>query len=201
MDVFSAPEVGSAEAIQGRGSTAGTSTDIIYPVSKLVKGQFQPGRTIEYNFKSSPDRWWHPKSTRLVVHYKAVFGEVDSTCADPTVGPADSTGARPSKSVSFTPLPNTSLFGTGQARFTANGVVCENSNHLYDQSMVQLLLTQNREAGQGTSASNMLTDLSKSSGLPNSSYFDGSYRDPNGSEAYSMLPVVPAPYHEAQDVT
>eukprot|EP01045_Picozoa_sp_COSAG04_P050070 COSAG04_NODE_20083_length_401_cov_0.688742_1_plen_33_part_10 len=33
MDVFSAPEVGSAEAIQGRGSTAGTSTDIIYPVS------------------------------------------------------------------------------------------------------------------------------------------------------------------------
>ena len=67
MDVFSAPEVGSAEAIQGRGSTAGTSTDIIYPVSKLVKGQFQPGRTIEYNFKSSPDRWWHPKSTRLVV--------------------------------------------------------------------------------------------------------------------------------------
>ena len=82
MDVFSAPEVVSAEAIQGRGSTAGTSTDIIYPVSKLVKGQFQPGRTIEYNFKSSPDRWWHPKSTRLVVHYKAVFGEVDSTCAD-----------------------------------------------------------------------------------------------------------------------
>ena len=79
MDVFSAPEIGSAEAIQGRGSTAGTSTDIIYPVSKLVKGQFQPGRTIEYNFKSSPDRWWHPKSTRLVVHYKAVFGEVDST--------------------------------------------------------------------------------------------------------------------------
>ena len=131
---------------QGRRSTAGTSTDIIYPVSKLVKGQYQPGRTIEYNFKSSPDRWWHPKSTRLVVHYKAVFGEVDSTCADPIKGPQDSTGARPSKSVSFTPLPNTSLFGTGQARFTANGVVCENSNHLYDQSMVQLLLTQNREA-------------------------------------------------------
>ena len=32
MDVLSAPEVGSAEAIQGRGSTAGASTDIIYPV-------------------------------------------------------------------------------------------------------------------------------------------------------------------------
>jgi len=69
MDVFSAPEIGTPEAIQGRGSTAGTSTDIIYPVSKLVKGQFQPGRTLEFNYKSSPDRWWHPRSTRLVVHY------------------------------------------------------------------------------------------------------------------------------------
>ena len=41
------------------------------------------------------------------------------------------------------------LFGTGHVRYmyTNNGVVCENSNHLYDQSMVQLLLTQNREAG------------------------------------------------------
>ena len=199
MDVFSAPEVGSAEAIQGRGSTAGTSTDIIYPVSKLLKGQFQPGRTLEFNWKSSPDRWWHPKSTRLVVHYKARFGEVDSTCASATVGPVDSLGARPSKSISFTPLPNTSLFGTGQVRYTNNGIVCENSNHLYDQAMTQLLLTQNAEAGQGTSASNMLTDLSKSSGLPNSSYFDGSYTA-DGSEAYSMLPVVTAPYHEAQDV-
>jgi hypothetical protein len=106
---------------------------------------------------------------------------------------------RPSKSVSFTPLPNTSLFGTGQARYVNNGVVCESSNHLYDQSMVQLLLTQNSEAGQGTSASNMLTDLSKSSGLPNSSYFDGSY-GAEGSEAYSMLPVVAAPYHEDSTV-
>jgi hypothetical protein len=199
MDVFSAPEVGSAEAIQGRGSTAGTSTDILYPVSKLVKGQFQPGRTLEFNWKSSPDRWWHPKSTRLVVHYKATFGEVDSTCTDPIAGPAEGVGVRPSKSVSFTPLPNTSLFGTGQARYVNNGVVCESTNHLYDQSMVQLLLTQNSEAGQGTSASNMLTDLSKSSGLPNSSYFDGSYKA-DGSEGFSMLPVVAAPYYESADV-
>eukprot|EP01043_Picozoa_sp_COSAG02_P044449 COSAG02_NODE_3972_length_5970_cov_4.166582_3_plen_151_part_00 len=92
MDVFSAPTIGSAEAIQGRDSTAGTSVDIIYPVSKLVKGQFQPGRTLEFNWKSSPERWWHPKSTRLVVHYKACFGEVDSTCRSATTGPTASNG-------------------------------------------------------------------------------------------------------------
>ena len=138
MDVFSAPEIGSAEAIQGRGSTAGTSTDIIYPVSKLVKGQFQPGRTIEYNFKSSPDRWWHPKSTRLVVHYKAVFGEVDSTCADPLKGPVDSTGARPSKSVSFTkPMPDV----TRNAFDWRSTAACNGSSHLKKQ-MIMLVMLQ-----------------------------------------------------------
>ena len=83
-------------------------------------------------------------------------------------------------------------YHTGQVRCTNNGVVCENSNHLYDHSMLQLLLTQNAEAGQGTSASNMLTDLSKNSRLFNSTYFDGSF-DATGSEAYAMLPVAKAP--------
>ena len=46
MDVFSATEIGSVEAIQGRGNTAGTSTRTIYLVSKLLKGQFQPGRAL-----------------------------------------------------------------------------------------------------------------------------------------------------------
>ena len=43
----------------------------------------------------------------------------------------------------------------------------------------------------------MLTDLSKNSGMPNSTYFDGSFEAENGSEAYSMLPVVKAPYYTA----
>ena len=41
MDVFGAPKVGSAAAIGSRyGNISGTSQDIIYPVSKLVNGQF-----------------------------------------------------------------------------------------------------------------------------------------------------------------
>lgn len=44
MSVFSAPTVGSAEAIGSRyGDISGTSTDIIYPVSKLVGDQYHAG--------------------------------------------------------------------------------------------------------------------------------------------------------------
>ena len=54
-DVFGAPKIGSPRAIGSRyGNSSGTSTDIIYPVSKLVNGQFQSGRTLEFNWKSVP---------------------------------------------------------------------------------------------------------------------------------------------------
>ena len=82
VDVFGAPKIGSPRAIGSRyGNTSGTSTDIIYPVSKLVNGQFQSGRTLEFNWKSDKHRFWLPRSTRLVVHYEAKFGEVDSTAS------------------------------------------------------------------------------------------------------------------------
>ena len=65
MDVFGAPKVGSAAAIGSRyGNISGTSTDIIYPVSKLVNGQFQEGRTVEFNWKSDKHRHWHPRRSR-----------------------------------------------------------------------------------------------------------------------------------------
>jgi hypothetical protein len=51
----------------------------------------------------------------------------------------------PSKSIRFTAMPNTALFGTGQARFVQTSVVVDNTNHLYDQAIVQLLNTQNQE--------------------------------------------------------
>ena len=96
-DVFGAPKIGSPRAIGSRyGNTSGTSVDIIYPVSKLVNGQFQSGRTLEFNWKSDKHRFWLPRSTRLVVHYEAKFGEVDSTATTVTTGPADSTGVMPS---------------------------------------------------------------------------------------------------------
>jgi hypothetical protein len=192
MDVFGAPKVGSAAAIGSRyGNISGTSTDIIYPVSKLVNGQFQEGRTVEFNWKSDKHRHWHPRSTRLVHEFQFKFGEVDETCAAVTTGPATSAGTRPSKSVRFTALPGHALYGNGQARFVQNSVVLENQNHLYDASMVQLLTTQNIE-GPSTSGSNMLTSLRKDTGL-STGILRGS-QAPSESENFALLPVTPAAY-------
>ena len=61
MDPFSAPEIGDPRATGTKlGNTSGTSTDVIYPVSKLVDGEFQAGRTLEFNFKSDAHRRIHP---------------------------------------------------------------------------------------------------------------------------------------------
>ena len=199
MSVFSAPKVGSAEAIGSRyGDISGTSTDIIYPVSKLVGDQYQEGRTIEFNLKSDKHRHWHPRSTRLVHEFEFKFGEVDETCADQVAGPAPSTGVRPSKSVRFTALPGHALYGNGQARFVQNSVVLENQNHLYDAAMVQLLTTQNQE-GPSTSGSNMLTSLRKDTGLSNG-ILRGSQK-PATSENFALLPLSPAEYAKNDEAT
>ena len=187
MDVFSAPSIGSPRALASRsGNTAGTSTDIIYPVSRIVNGAFQSGKTLEFNFRSDKHRHVLLRSSRLVVHMEHKFGEVDTTCTDPLQGPKDSGGVRPSKSVMFATLPGTTLFGTGQARYVLNSVVVTNQNHLLDSSLVQLLLTTNND-GPSTSGSNMMTSTRKDTGLGAPSFFLGSE---NGSikENYTLLP-------------
>jgi hypothetical protein len=80
MDVFNAPSIGSPRALASRaGNTAGTSTDIIYPVSRLTHGSFSNGKTLEFNFRSDKHRHVLLRSSRLVVHMEHVFGEVDTT--------------------------------------------------------------------------------------------------------------------------
>ena len=198
MDVFSAPSIGSPRALASRsGNTAGTSTDIIYPVSRIVNGAFQSGKTLEFNYRSDKHRHVLLRSSRLVVHMEHKFGEVDTTCTDPLQGPKDSGGVRPSKSVMFATLPGTTLFGTGQARYVLNSVVVTNQNHLLDSSLVQLLLTTNND-GPSTSGSNMMTSTRKDTGLGAPSFFLGSE---NGSikENYTLLPIEVAPYLDKDD--
>ena len=91
MDPFNFPAVGDARAVGSKfGSSSGTSTDIIYPVSKQIDEAFQPGRTLELAWKSDQHRFWSPKNTRLFVEYEMMFGEVDETCASIESGPVNS---------------------------------------------------------------------------------------------------------------
>jgi hypothetical protein len=194
MDVFNAPSIGSPRALASRaGNTAGTSTDIIYPVSRLTHGSFSNGKTLEFNFRSDKHRHVLLRSSRLVVHMEHVFGEVDTTAESVVNGPRDaSIGCRPSKSIMYATLPGTTLFGTGQARYVLNSVVVTNQNHLLDSSLVQLLLTTNND-GPSTSGSNMMTSTRKDTGLAAPSYFYGSERA-STTENFSLLPVTIAPY-------
>ena len=89
MDPFNFPAVGDARAVGSKyGSSSGTSTDIIYPVSKQIDDAFLPGRTLELAWKSDQHRFFSPKNTRLYVEYELMYGEVEETCANVETGPA-----------------------------------------------------------------------------------------------------------------
>ena len=65
MDVFNAPSMGSPRALASRsGNTAGTSTDIVYPTSRIVNGAFQSGKTLEFNWRSDKHRHVLLRSSR-----------------------------------------------------------------------------------------------------------------------------------------
>eukprot|EP01043_Picozoa_sp_COSAG02_P060176 COSAG02_NODE_7809_length_2837_cov_2.415997_2_plen_663_part_01 len=194
-DPFAYKEIGDPTVAGSKwGQTSGTSTDVIYPVSQLLDDSFKEGSTISFQWRSDRYRHWSPRNTRLFVEYEAMFGECNETAANVVTGPTD-TAARPSRSLRVTSMPNASLFSS-QARFVQNNVTVETTNHLYEQTQLQQLLTTN-EAGTKTSGSNMLSDLSKSKGMPDGIMYgsQASYK----SNAYAMLPVERAPYVEASD--
>ena len=199
MDPFNFPQIGDARAVGSKfGSTSGTSTDIIYPVSKLVDDGFQPGRTIEFNFKSDQHRFVSLRNSRLSVEYEFQFGETNETCSDAVVGAQDKNPAPPSRSLRMTSLPNASLFDS-QVRSVVNNVVLENTNNYYDVAQAQLLTTSNIE-GSNTSGSNMLTSLRKDGGVPTGLMFGQQGTGVSGQgDGYEMLPVVAAPYVTKSD--
>ena len=84
FDLFDLPEQGSARSVGSKfGNIAGVSTDVVWPESKLIKDEIEPGRLQTFKFRADKHRWWHPRSTRLSVKYEFKFGEVEGTAKDP----------------------------------------------------------------------------------------------------------------------
>ena len=70
FDLFDLPEQGSARSVGSKfGNVAGVSTDVVWPESKLIKDEIEPGRLQTFKFRADKHRWWHPRSTRLSVKY------------------------------------------------------------------------------------------------------------------------------------
>ena len=89
MDPFSYPPIGDPRATNGAklGATAGSSIDIIRPISQQVDKSFQHGRQISVEWWSDANRHYMPRHTRLALDLEFMFGEVDSTKSDVTKGP------------------------------------------------------------------------------------------------------------------
>ena len=133
---WSAPPADSPAAVGLKnGGLSEMTTDIIYPASRQIDGEFTGGRQLEFRWRSDSSRHWLPRESRLHVKYEFKFGETSSTGSGDggncliDIGKKapknrlDGTGVEPNANVGFTAAPNASLFD--QARYLMNSVSVE----------------------------------------------------------------------------
>jgi len=163
---WSAPPANSPAAVGLKnGGLSEMTTDIIYPASRQIDGEFTGGRQLEFRWRSDSSRHWLPRESRLHVKYEFKFGETAQTgsgsktnllielgkAAPKTI--KDGKSARPNGNIGFTAAPNASLFDS--VRYLLNSVSVESQPHYYTTAAAQLLTKVDRE-GPDTMGSGML---------------------------------------------
>eukprot|EP01047_Picozoa_sp_COSAG01_P112563 COSAG01_NODE_41302_length_453_cov_1.002825_1_plen_76_part_10 len=71
--IFSAPTIGEPRAVGIKnGGIQQVETDIVRPMSRLSTSDdtWQPGKQMEFRWRSDSSRYWSPRDTRLYVKYK-----------------------------------------------------------------------------------------------------------------------------------
>ena len=63
-----------------------------------MDGEFQAGRTLEFNFKSDAHRHVSLRQSRIALEFEVAYGEVNETASDIVAGAQD-TYARPARSI------------------------------------------------------------------------------------------------------
>lgn len=72
--IFSAPEIGDPRAVGVKnGEVKEFTSNIIYPVSRIVKGEFTESKQLEFRWGSDSSRFWSPRDTKLMVKYEIAF--------------------------------------------------------------------------------------------------------------------------------
>ena len=149
--IFSAPEIGSAQAVGVKNNGIKEYThDIIYPVSDIRRAQFTANKQLEFRWRSDSSRYFLPSQSKMVVSYEVAF--------------ADPAGSRfltdtLHDDVRITAAPNTCIFDGGM-RYSQNSVTVENQTQPYTAAMTSLLMKSDL-AGTDTSGSNSLLTLRK----------------------------------------
>ena len=129
--IFSAPEIGSAQAVGVKNNGIKEYThDIIYPVSDIRRAQFTANKQLEFRWRSDSSRYFLPSQSKMVVSYEVAF-------ADPAGNRflAD----KLHDDVRITAAPNTCLFDGGM-RYSQNSVTVENQTEPYTAAMTSLLM-------------------------------------------------------------
>ena len=155
------------------GGLSDISTDIIYPASRLIKGDFQSGSQLEFRWRSDSARQFVPRESRLFVEYQIKLGEtaltgsgtaknriVNAGAPAPTRIDA-SKSAAPNGNLAFSAAPNAQLFS--QARLIMNSVTVENNPH-YPTTAMAHLRTKTELGAAATTGSAMLNSLEKAQG-------------------------------------
>ncbi len=163
---WSAPPANSPAAVGLKnGGLSEMTTDIIYPASRQIDGEFTGGRQLEFRWRSDSSRHWLPRESRLHVKYEFKFGETAQTGSgeahnflielgkDAPKTIKDGKSARPNGNIGFTAAPNASLFDS--VRYLLNSVSVESQPHYYTTAAAQLLTKVDRE-GPDTMGSGML---------------------------------------------
>jgi hypothetical protein len=162
--IFSAPTIGEPRAVGIKnGGIQQVETDIVRPMSRLSTSDdtWQPGKQMEFRWRSDSSRYWSPRDTKLYVKYQLQFGAPNEPSSDipavpPKAAPLDmSINQDKVRSVRVTAAPNTALFDGGM-RYLQNNVTVEHQPHPYTSAMAQLL-TKTDIAGTDTGSAGLLS--------------------------------------------
>lgn len=153
--VFSAPEIGSAQAVGIKNSGIREFThDVINPVSRIERDQFTGSKQLEFRWRSDSSRFWSPRDSKLKVTYDVAFASEAAKFDKPNVSQHNS--------VRLSAIPNTVIFGGGM-KYMQNSVLVENQTDPVTVGMTSLLMKTDY-AGSDTSGSNALLTLRKDMG-------------------------------------
>eukprot|EP01047_Picozoa_sp_COSAG01_P051065 COSAG01_NODE_5225_length_4401_cov_24.113901_4_plen_553_part_00 len=159
--VFSAPEINSAESVGIKsGGIRAYDTDVIRPVSNLIRDEFSGSKQLEFRWRSDSSRFFSPKDTKLKVEYELAFCKTAGTFADNSEH----------NMCRFTACPAMALFDGG-LKYMCNSTLVENQTEPYTASMATLLMKTDVPSSDTSASGSLMTlrkDVKKSLAAPTS---------------------------------
>jgi hypothetical protein len=154
--LFKAPQIGEPRSVgvKNQGVTS-YDTRRVAPVSRIVGDAFEPGKQIEFRWRSSSGQYHNPRETKLAVRYKLKLGPATVPAGEVEDACTGVDGEDLPSNVRFTACPNTCLFSDG-CQYQVNSTMVENQPNYYDAAMVKLY-TKYDSAADSSGSNGLIT--------------------------------------------